>query len=45
MKNIMTSFTQQYKKKVSLLSQQTGKYGKNKIRSKQTKARKNSKKH
>jgi len=45
MKNIMTSFAQQYKKKVSLLSQQTGKYGKNKTRSKQTKARKNSKKY
>ena len=44
MKNIMTSFAQQYKKKVSLLSQQTGKYGK-KVRSKQTKARKNSKKY
>ena len=41
----MTSFTQQYKKKVSLLSQQTGKYGKNKVRSKQTKTRKNSKKY
>ena len=41
----MTSFAQQYKKKVSLLSQQTGKYGKNKIRSKQTKAHKNSKKY
>ena len=45
MKNIMTSFAQQYKKKASLLSQQTGKYGKNKTRSKQTKARKNSKKY
>ena len=45
MKNIMTSFAQQYKRKVSLLSQQTGKHGKNKVRSKQTKARKNSKKH
>ena len=45
MKNIMTSFAQQYKKKVSLLSQQTGKYGKSKVRHKQTKARKNSKKN
>ena len=45
MKNIMTSSAQQYNKKISLLSQQTGKYGKNKIRSKQTKARKNSKKY
>jgi hypothetical protein len=32
-------------RKVNLLSQQTGKYGKSKIRSKQTKARKNTKKN
>jgi hypothetical protein len=39
-KKISTTFTQQYSKKVSLLSQQTGKYGKGKVRFKQTKARK-----
>ena len=42
-KKISTSYVQQYSSKVSLLSQQTGKYGKSKVRSKQTKARKNSK--
>ena len=41
----MTLATQQYNKKVSLLSQQTGKYGKSKVRSAKTKARKNSKKY
>ncbi len=40
---IKKSFAQQYNRKVNLLSQQTGKYGKSKMRSKQTKARKNSK--
>jgi hypothetical protein len=40
---IKKSFAQQYSRKVNLLSQQTGKYGKSKVRSKQTKARKNSK--
>jgi hypothetical protein len=44
-KKISTTFTQQYSKKVSLLSQQTGKYGKGKVRFKQTKARKNTKKN
>ena len=41
---IKTSFVQQYSRKVKLLSQQTGKYGKGKVRFKQTKARKNTKK-
>mgnify|MGYP003126280161 FL=1 len=41
----MTLATQQYNKKVSLLSQQTGKYGKSKVRSAKTKARKNTKKN
>jgi hypothetical protein len=31
MKNISTSYSQQYNKKVSLLSQQTGKNGKSKV--------------
>ncbi len=43
-KKISTSYVQQYSSKVSLLSQQTGKYGKSKVRFKQTKARKNTKK-
>jgi hypothetical protein len=42
---IKTSFVQQYSRKVKLLSQQTGKYGKSKVQFKQTKARKNSKKN
>ena len=41
---IKKSFTQQYSRKVKLLSQQTGTYGKGKVRFKQTKARKNTKK-
>ena len=45
MKNIMTSSAQQYNKKISLLSQQTGKYGKSKVRHRKTAARKNSKKY
>ena len=43
-KKISTSYVQQYSSKVSLLSQQTGKYGKSKVRSAKTKARKNTKK-
>lgn len=42
---IKNTFTQQYNKKVSLLSQQTGKYGKKKIKSRKTTTRKNSKKY
>ena len=42
---IKNAFTQQYNKKVSLLSQQTGKYGKKKIKSRKTTTRKNSKKY
>ena len=45
MKSIITNSSQQYSKKVSLLSQQTGNYGKSKVRSAKTKARKNSKKY
>ena len=41
---IKNAFTQQYNKKISLLSQQTGKYGKKKIKSRKTTTRKNSKK-
>ena len=44
-KKISTAYTNQYKSKVSLLSQQTGKYGKSKVRSTKTKARKNRKKY
>ena len=42
---IKTSFVQLYSRKVKLLSQQTGKYGKGKVRFKQTKTRKNTKKN
>lgn len=42
---IRKNFVQQYGKKVSLLSQQKGKYGKNKVRRKQTSSRKNTKKN
>ena len=42
---IKNAFTQQYNKKVSLLSQQTGKYGKKKIKPRKTTTRKNSKKY
>mgnify|MGYP000126529348 FL=1 len=42
---IKNAFTQQYNKKISLLSQQTGKYGKKKIKSRKTTTRKNSKKY
>ena len=42
---IKKSFAQQYSRKVKLLSQQTGIYGKGKVQFKQTKARKNSKKN
>ncbi len=42
---IKNAFTQQYNNKVSLLSQQTGKYGKKKIKSRKTTTRKNSKKY
>ena len=38
-------FVQQYGRKVTHLSQQKGKYGKSKVRFKQTKARKNRKKY
>jgi len=44
-KKISTSYVQQYSSKVSLLSQQTGKYGKSKIQFTKTKARKNTKKN
>ena len=42
---IKKSFTQQYSRKVKLLSQQKGTYGNGKDRFKQTKARKNTKKN
>ena len=42
---IKNDFTQQYSKKVSLLSQQTGKYGKKKIKSRKTTTRKKRKKN
>ena len=42
---IKNAFTQQYNKNISLLSQQTGKYGKKKIKSRKTTTRKNSKKY
>lgn len=38
-------FAQQYSRKVNLLSQQTGKYGKKKIKPRKTTTRKNSKKY
>ena len=41
----MTAFTQQYSKKVSLLSQQTGKKNGKKVQRRQNSARKNSKKY
>tara|TARA_E500000081_G_scaffold118234_1_gene122057 strand:+ start:626 stop:760 length:135 start_codon:yes stop_codon:yes gene_type:complete len=41
----MKLFVQQYGKKVSLLSQQTGKNGKKKISSRKTRARQNTKKN
>ncbi len=41
---IKTNFAQQYKKKVTHLSQQKGKYGKSKVRYKQSSSRKNTKK-
>ncbi len=42
---INTSYTQQYNKKVSLLSQQTGKRNGKKIQRRQSSARKNRKKY
>jgi hypothetical protein len=42
---INTSYTQQYSKKVSLLSQQTGKRNGKKIQRRQSSARKNRKKY
>ncbi len=42
---IKNAFTQQYNKKISLLSQQTGKYGKKKIKPRKTTTRKNRKKY
>ena len=44
-KGIMTASVSQYKKKTSLLSQQTGKNGKKKISSRKTRARQNTKKN
>lgn len=44
-KKISTTFTQQYSKKVSLLSQQTGKYGKKKTKFRKATTRKNTKKN
>jgi hypothetical protein len=45
MKNISTSYSQQYNKKVSLLSQQTGKNGKSKVQHSRSTSRKNTKKN
>ena len=45
MKNISTSYSQQYNKKVSLLSQQTGKNGKKKVQPRKTRTRQNTKKN
>ena len=45
MNNIMTAFTQQYSKKVSLLSQQTGKKNGKKVQRRQSNTRKKSKKY
>ena len=42
---IKNNFAQQYKKKGTHLSQQKGKYGKNKVRYKQNYTRKNNKKN
>jgi len=42
---IKTAFTQQYSRKVSLLSQQTGKRNGKKIQRRQSSARKNRKKY
>ena len=42
---IKTAFSQQYSKKVSLLSQQTGKRNGKKIKRRQSSARKNRKKY
>jgi|TARA_A100000164_G_C21623999_1_gene637968 hypothetical protein len=41
----MKPFVQQYGKKVSLLSQQTGKNGKKKVSSRKTRTRQNTKKN
>jgi hypothetical protein len=45
MKNIMTASTQQYSKKISLLSQQTGKVNGKKVQRRQSNTRKKSKKY
>ena len=45
MKSIMTNSSQQYSRKVSLLSQQTGKRNGKKVQRRQNSSRKNSKKH
>tara|TARA_B110000967_G_scaffold43813_1_gene44023 strand:+ start:611 stop:748 length:138 start_codon:yes stop_codon:yes gene_type:complete len=45
MSNIMTAFTQQYSRKVSLLSQQTGKKNGKKVQRRQSNTRKKSKKY
>jgi hypothetical protein len=45
MKNIMTASTQQYSRKISLLSQQTGKVNGKKVQRRQSNTRKKSKKY
>jgi len=45
MNNIMTAFTQQYSRKVSLLSQQTGKKNGKKVQRRQSNTRKKIKKY
>jgi len=45
MKSIMTNSVQQYSKKVSLLSQQTGKVNGKKVQRRQSSTRKNRKKY
>jgi len=45
MKSISTSYTKQYSKKTSMLSQQTGKDGKKKVQPRQTRTRQNTKKN
>ena len=44
-KSIMTASVQQYKKKTSMLSQQTGKNGKSKVQHSRSTSRKNTKKN
>ena len=45
MKNIMTASTQQYSRKISLLSQQTGKVNGKKVQRRQSNTRKKIKKY